>query len=466
MVPMTIGRRLTLWYGAIWALSLILLSVAVYATFASNQRAEIDRALDEELAEIEIEVVNATDSRTRDAQLQKYFGQHPYYVVQVARPDGEVLFASDSIRQTSLPVPDFAAGAADQSVEDVAFDDGREYRTASRLVQTFDGPVVIQAGDSLIPYYAALSRLMSVLLWLMPASIVVALGVGYWLSRRALAPVDQMTSAAIRISANRLAERVEVACPDDELGRLGTAFNGMLDRLQRSFQEMQQFTADAAHELRTPLAVLRSEADVALQTSRSPEEYRNVLEDQLDEIERMTRLVDQLLFLCREDAGVSTAGAPIAVGPFITALVDDLQPLAHDRELSLRCEALPACRVPVDADRLRRLFCNLLDNAIKYTPPGGKVTVSGSCRVEGVEIAVSDTGIGVSAEQAPLLFQRFYRAASSRGSTNGSGLGLAICDAVARRHGGRITIASNPDSGTRVVVTLPTAAPPATSVMS
>ena len=465
MVPMTIGRRLTMWYGSIWTLSLVLLSVAVYATFARNQRAEIDRALDEELAEIAIEVVNAADTATRDAQLRKYFGQHPYYAVQVARPDGEILFASESLRQSSLPVPDFREGAAEQSVENVAFDDGREFRAASRLVQTFDGPVVIQAGDSLEPYYAALSRLMSVLLWLLPASVAAALAAGYWLSRRALAPVDQMTAAAIRISANRLAERVDVACPDDELGRLATAFNGMLDRLQRSFQEMQQFSADAAHELRTPLAVLRSEADVALQTARSPEEYQSILENQLDEIQRMTRLVDQLLFLCREDAGVTAPGAPIAVGPFIAELVEDLQPLAHDRNLSLRCEPLPACRVLIDSDRLRRLFCNLLDNAIKYTPPGGRVTVSGACRVDEVEIAVSDTGIGVSAEQAPHLFQRFYRAASSRGSTYGSGLGVAICDAVAKRHGGRITIAGNPDAGTNVVVTLPTAAPPSASAM-
>lgn len=457
MVSMTIGRRLTLWYGAIWTLSLVVLSAALYATFAHNQRAEIDRALDEELVEIEIEVVNATDAATRDRQLEKYFGRHPYYAVQVSRPDGEVIFASESLRQTALPAPDSSADASQMSVGDVAFADGREFRVASRLVQAFDGPVVIQAGDSLAQYNSALSRLMTVLLWLMPASIAVALAIGYWLSRRALAPVDRLTSAAVRISASRLGERVDVSLADDELSRLATAFNSMLGRLQQSFQEMQQFTADAAHELRTPLAVLRTEADVALQSARSPEEYRTVLENQVDGIARMTGLVDQLLFLCREDAGVETMSAPIPVGAFVSDLVEDLQPLADDRGLTLACNPLPACQVSIDSDRLRRLFCNLLDNAIKYTPSGGRVTVSGVCKGDSAEIVIADTGVGVTKEQAPHLFQRFYRGATSRGVVSGSGLGLAICDVVARRHGGRIAINSKPGQGTRVVVTLPTA---------
>jgi heavy metal sensor kinase len=293
--------------------------------------------------------------------------------------------------------------------------------------------------------------------WLTPVSIAIALAVGAWLAQRALAPVDRLTTAAVRISANQLTDRVAVANPQDELGRLATAFNGMLDRLQKSFQEMQQFTADAAHELRTPLAVLRSEADVALRSARSPDEYRAVIENQLDEIERMTRLVDQLLFLCREDAEVTPVAEPIPVGTFVKELVEDMQPLALDRGLTLACAPLPACRVSIDSDRLRRLFGNLLDNAIKYTPPGGCVSVSGACRTEAVEIVVSDTGVGVPAEHVPHLFQRFYRAASARGSTSGSGLGLAICDAVVRRHGGQIAIGNRTDRGTVVTVTLPTA---------
>jgi signal transduction histidine kinase len=170
----------------------------------------------------------------------------------------------------------------------------------------------------------------------------------------------------------------------------------------------------------------------------------------------MTRLADQLLFLCREDAGVPIAAPPICVGGFVSELVDDLQPLAQERGLNLACRPLPACRVAIDPDRLRRLFCNVLDNALKYTPSGGAVSVSGTCRTDSVEIVVSDTGVGVSPELVPRLFQRFYRVPSTRVHAAGSGLGLAICQAIVDRHGGRIAIDSRPEGGIRVTVTLPT----------
>jgi heavy metal sensor kinase len=457
MVRMTIGRRLTLWYGVFWTLSLIALAVALYWTFAHNLLAEIDRALDEELVEIEMEVVAAKDAVSRDAQLRKYFGQHPFYVIQVARPNGDILFASDALEQDELPVPQITEANA-RPIENLTLSGGRRYRAASQLATSFDGPLVIQAADSLDLYYGELSQLVSVLFMLMPASIVIALAAGYWLSRRVLAPVDQLTTAAVRISAQRLSHRVAVPGNGDELSRLATAFNSMLERLEHAFQRMQQFTADAAHELRTPLAVLRNEADVALRAVRSPDEYRTVLENQLEEIERMTRLADQLLFLCREDAGVPTAAAPISVGGFVSQLVDDLQPLAHERKLELACAPLPTCQVAIDPDRLRRLFCNVLDNALKYTPSGGAVSVSGTCRTDAVEIVVADTGVGVSPDLVPRLFQRFYRVPSTRVNASGSGLGLAICQAIVERHGGRIAIDSRPGHGTRVIVSLPTAA--------
>lgn len=455
MVRMTIGRRLTLWYGLLWTLSLVVLGTVLYSTFAHNLLAEIDRALDEELAEIEMEVVPASDAATRDAQLRKYFGQHPFYLIQVARPDGTVLFASDALRADALPVPQCAHGEA-RPVGNLTLRNGRRYRAASRQVVSFDGPLVIQAADSLELYDGELRQLLSVLLLLMPLSIVTALAVGCWLSRRALAPVDRLTTAAVTISAHRLSERVDVPGHGDELDRLASAFNAMLERLQRSFRQMQEFTADAAHELRTPLAVLRNEAEVALRSVRAPADYQAVLENQVEEIERMTRLVDQLLFLCREDVGVTTAAPPIRVGPFVADLVDDLQPLAQERGLTLGCSALPGCLVAMEPDRLRRLFCNVLDNALKYTPAGGDVAVAGTCRQDEVEIVVSDTGVGVAPDLVPQLFQRFYRVAATRTSATGSGLGLAICEAIVQRSGGRIAIDSRPGHGTRVTVTLPT----------
>lgn len=457
MVRMTIGWRLTLWYGAFWALSLGALAGSSYLLFSHNLLAEIDRALEEELAEIETEVVSATDAVERESQLRKYFGEHPFYGIQVARPDGEAIFKSERLSGAALPVPALRPDGPTAADENVDLGGAHRFRAASRLVRGFDGPLVIQAAESLELYDAEMSRLVAVLAALLPTSLIVALAVGHWLSRRALDPVDRLTTAAVRISADQLAERVSVSNPADELGRLAAAFNAMLERLQRSFQEMRQFTADAAHELRTPLAVLRSEADVALHSLRTPAEYQQVLANQLDEIDRMTRMVDQLLFLSREEASAETpAAAPVSMRSFLEELVDDLQPLAHERGLSLECAPLPACQVAIDADRLRRLFCNVLDNALKYTPTGGHVSVSGACRTQSVEIIVADDGSGVAEADMPHLFRRFYRAAAVRGDAPGSGLGLAICDAIVKRHGGRISLESAPGRGTRVTVTLPT----------
>lgn len=458
MVRLTIGARLTLWYGAVWTLSLCALGAALYFTFARNLLAEIDRALDEELAEIEMEVAGANNASERLQQLEKYFGSHPFYAIQVAHRDGRVLFASARLTRSPLRVPVLNALEQPPVVENVRLAGGEPFRAASRLAPSFDGPLVIQAADSLELYRSELAQLAAVLLSLIPASVAAALGAGWWLSRRALAPVDALTGAARQISASRLEDRVSVVNPHDELGRLAAAFNAMIERLQQSFQDMQQFTADAAHELRTPLAVLRSEADVALRAPRSPAQYRAVLENQVEEIERMSRLVDQLLFLCREDAGGMAPETSVPVGPFISQLVDDLQPLAQERQLELSTAPLPACRVAIDTDRLRRLFYNLFDNAFKYTPPGGSVDVSGACRATAVEIVIADSGVGVPIEHVPHVFQRFYRADEHRGGTPGCGLGLAICRAIVEGSGGRITLSSQPGKGTSVSVRLPTVA--------
>jgi signal transduction histidine kinase len=200
---------------------------------------------------------------------------------------------------------------------------------------------------------------------------------------------------------------------------------------------------------------LRNEAEVALRAPRSSAEYRDVLRSQLEEIERLTRLADQLLFLCREDAGRPPPAAPVRLDPLLATLSEQMQPVAQARGLSLRVEDIPDGVVDVDADRLQRLFANLLDNALKYTPPGGGIWVSGRRDNGSIEIAVSDNGIGVPAEHQSRLFERFYRADPARRGCPGAGLGLAICRSIVQRHGGTIRLQSAPGRGTTVRVTLP-----------
>jgi heavy metal sensor kinase len=266
-----------------------------------------------------------------------------------------------------------------------------------------------------------------------------------------------MVQTADQITAARLDRRIDVRHSDDELGRLARTLNGMIARLERSFEEIRRFTADAAHELRTPIAVLRNEAEVALRMPREPERYRAVLEDQLEELERLSRLADRLLFLCRGDAGLlAIAREPVALRDVAEDVVEHMRVVAEAKGVTLDSEGGAPCLVRGDEDQLRRLLFNLVDNAIKFTPARGIVTVETTGRDAEARIIVADSGIGIPPEHLPHVFQRFYRVDPTGGpDMGGSGLGLAIARSIAEAHGGAIAIESTVGVGTRIILTLP-----------
>jgi signal transduction histidine kinase len=217
---------------------------------------------------------------------------------------------------------------------------------------------------------------------------------------------------------------------------------------------MQRFTADAAHELRTPITIMRNEAEVTLRGPGTADDYRKSLESLLEEFERLTRLADQLLYLSREDAGLARfKHAHVELDALAAEVVDHMRLLAHDRGVTLESERVDRCTVVGDADGLRRLMFNLLDNAIKYTPMGGNVEVRLSRSDGRAELVVADTGIGISPENLPHVTNRFYRE-DSAGQQSGTGLGLAICRAIVESHDGQINLISVPNEGTTVTVTL------------
>jgi heavy metal sensor kinase len=315
----------------------------------------------------------------------------------------------------------------------------------------------VQAAVSLLPNDRAQRELVGVLLLAGPLALAGALGGGYWLARKALAPVDRMVATAREITANRLDRRLDVPQAEDELGRLASTLNDMIARLQRSFEEVRRFTADAAHELRTPLAAIRTEAEVALRSPRSPEQDGRVLENLLEEIERLTRLVSQLLFLCREDTGIGVGSfRPVRLDELVREVSDHMQVAAREKGVDFSVDLPAPSQVRGDPDRLRQLFFNLLDNSIKYTPPGGKVTVRSESPNGHARVIVTDTGVGIAAEHLPHVFDRFYRVDPSHSpQTDGTGLGLAICRSIAEAHGGRLEIDSELGEGTRVMLALP-----------
>jgi len=286
-------------------------------------------------------------------------------------------------------------------------------------------------------------------------TVVLAIGlVGAWrLADRALRPVEDISAAAGRISAGNLSERINVADTDDELGRLAHVLNSTFAQLEAAFARQKQFTADASHELRTPIAVLISEAQTALARQRNAGEYRETIEACLDTAQQMRRLTESLLELARFDAGhESIRQHPINVMEIVRNCVELIRPLAAEYCLQVHCNLAPADTYG-NADHLSRVITNLLINAIHHTKPGGEIRLTTRAENRGVVITVADTGEGIAPEDLPHIFERFYRADKSRSQSSGrTGLGLAICKAIVETHGGSIQVSSQPAVGTTFTV--------------
>ena len=284
---------------------------------------------------------------------------------------------------------------------------------------------------------ATLQRVRVLLLWSIPAVLLLASLGGYWISRRALSPVDEITHAARSIGIQSLSQRLTVPATGDELQRLSETWNEMLARLEAAVKRLSQFTADASHELRTPIALIRTTAELALRRVRSPETYREALRQVVVESERTTRLVEDLLLLARADAGLPSLPLErMELTPLVRDVCQQGQVLAESRQLQISAVA-PDEPVYVEANdpALRRMLLLLLDNAVKYTPAGGRITLSVDRDPAGASVAVRDTGIGIPETALPHVFERFYRVDESRNrDAGGTGLGLSIAKWIAERH--------------------------------
>jgi heavy metal sensor kinase len=279
---------------------------------------------------------------------------------------------------------------------------------------------------------------------------------GWLLAGRALRPIDELTRRAQQISAHDLRQRLNLD-QDDELGRMAATFDDMIVRLEEAFARQKRFTSDASHELRTPLTVMQAELGLALARPRSAEEYRQTLVSMDEEVNRLSSIVNDLLMLTRID--VDPAGIPhepVALHELLMGLVGRVRAIAAERDIAVSTDHLEPVTVVGDPTRLRQLFTNLLDNALTYTQPGGRVTLRLERTRDGARISVSDTGIGIAAEDLPRIFERFYRADEARAQNpHGTGLGLAISQSVAQAHRGEITVQSAPGAGTTFTVLLP-----------
>jgi two-component system OmpR family sensor kinase len=290
-------------------------------------------------------------------------------------------------------------------------------------------------------------------------SLVILTGIGLtgaMLARRALRPIDEMVTQARRIGEENLVERLPHPGPRDEIGRLVETLNDMLDRLERSFEVQRRFTADASHELRSPLSRLRAELEVTLRRPRPPGEYEETLRSCLDEVQRVQGLIEELLGLARIDARQEPEPAtPIAVSEIVEAAVAAVRPEAERRGVTVAVERLPELLVNAAPGAAKVALANILDNAVKFSPTGGQVRIVVTAGREEAVIAVSDTGPGVSPQEVARLFERFYRGKASRSmDVPGFGLGLAISRALVERQGGRISVEARTEKGATFAVHL------------
>jgi signal transduction histidine kinase len=336
-------------------------------------------------------------------------------------------------------------------------------------VVRYDSPdhsITVLIGASAAAAVRAKQRLTSLLLIGIPAMLALLAASLWWLIGRALRPLENASRHLDQIAADNLAIRVPIDNPDDEVGRMVTVLNRMLDRLARAVSELQQFTADAAHELRTPVTVLRAGLEVAMGHERSAAEYRAALAEALASTERLARLADDLLTLARLDA----AAAPRAVelvdlSEVLHELADASAERALQHHVSVNVTASPGLWVSGNAGDLYRLFNNLIDNALRHATNGtpGEIALSAEREAQQIRVSVADTGPGIAPQDLARIFDRFCRGQTSRADAAGAGLGLSIAQEIARTHGGQIAAANREGSGCVVTVTLPAAVCSATT---
>ena len=334
---------------------------------------------------------------------------------------------------------------------------GPRDRIAARTVDAGGRTYHIEVSASLDSIDSELAVVRRAIFVALPLILALAGVGGYWLTTRSLRPLGWMAEQAHSITETNLDTRIKIDNAAEELAVLVTSFNELLSRLDHSFDTMRRFVADASHELRTPISVIRGEADVALSQERSAAEYRESLGVVLDEARRLSRLVDDLLNLARADAGhVRLQTHDFYLNELLAECCRSVQGLANTRGLALECCPGNDLQFTGDEQLLRRLVINLLDNAIRYTPSGGKVRAELQAAGGSVFLRVSDTGIGIAPEDAARVFERFYRAGEARSRQNGGfGLGLAIVRWIAESHRGTVDCKSGPGEGSTFTVTLP-----------
>jgi heavy metal sensor kinase len=444
--------RLTAWYVGCFAVLFMLLAAGLYGVLSRALSSRLDESLLSQAATASslFQDEMAESNNDADKSAQEAVTNMRLRAGKVALLDGARTLAA------SRPFDAFAAAQQASGADESAYSIPGARAAIHRF--TYSGRAYVAvAAEPMDAIEADLAAIRRAICLALPLILAIAGAGGYWFATRGMAPLDAMAVQARRITGSNLDARLQIGNAAEELTGLAESFNELLGRLDQSFENMRRFVADASHELRTPVAVIRGEADVALANERGVSEYKESLAIILDESRRLSRLVDDLLNLARADAGrVKLQAQEFYWNDLLSECCRSVQSLAGARQIDLECRCAGDAPFSGDEELLRRMTLNLLDNAIRYTPPGGKVLAELEAGEEGVRIQISDTGIGIGAEAAEHVFERFFRADKARSRGNGGfGLGLAIVKWIAESHRGAVELASKPGVGSTFTVTLP-----------
>jgi heavy metal sensor kinase len=459
--PLSVRTRLTLWYTSLLFAILAVVTAFSYSLLARNLAQDLDQAL-LNVATVVRDAGRAFAGAPEPLLRQTLGADFTNEFLQLREPDGTVRFRSAHLRGDELPLSATARAAAGRGVptfETVTFRRRQTVRFVT-LPDIRDGRLeqFVQVGVSQRRTEQTLAGYLETVVVIVPLGLGLAGVGGAIMARAALRPVDEMARAARRITAEALRERVAVRGTGDELDRLAETLNSMLARLEETFAGMRRFSADAAHELRTPLTALKGELEVALRAERSPAEYRRALWTCLEEVDALIALAEDLLLMARSSAGLDGARTRVPLDTLALDAADAGMKQAAGTGVTVRVEALEPLSVEGDERTLRRAVLNLIDNAVKYTPRGGVVTVTVTGAGSRARLSVGDTGPGIRPEEAERIFLPFVRLDEARvRTTGGAGLGLTIARSIVAAHGGTLTVEPGTGRGATFTIVLPLA---------
>jgi heavy metal sensor kinase len=455
--------RLTMLYGGIITLILLVFSGGVYIYFENSLQKSIDakiRSMGEIISSSMTDSHDPTLFNNFERYLENVLGRKPKgKLVQIMDSAGRIGAKSSDIEAENFKV---SFGTLERAFAgEVVYETVETARPRLRLVTIpiMDNKKVtsiVQVGTSLEDFDDSMRRLLIILIIGIITSVSLTIGVGYLMAKKTLKPVDKIRKAAVKISSRNLDEYIDIGARRDELGKLAETFNAMISRLRDAFQRINQFSIDVSHELKTPLTILKGGTEVALRKERSPEEYRALLASHLEEIDRMSQIIDDLLLLSKADTGKMQLNvSDIDLKDLILQVYVGMKISAEKKDVALIVDDLQDARLKGDELKLRRMLWNIVENGIKYTNSGGKVEISSSSDDGYVRIDVKDTGVGIGEEDIKYVFDRFYRADRARKRESGTGLGLSISKWIAEAHKGAIEVESHPPSGSLFSIKLP-----------